>query len=232
MHDLDGLISELRTFSDEKYRTFNEGLTPGIEGKSLGVRMPKLRSISHMLLKKDPHAFLHAAEACDIHEIRLLCAILIARGKMTVDERRDHLCRFVPSIDNWAVCDLLCCDMKLAIGELAEYYSLLSRFAASDREFEVRFALVMLMMYYHGEEWFDRTLAIYTDFRHNGYYARMGAAWGLSMLFVRQRERVLRFLETDTLDSFTHNKAIQKCIESRQVSPEDKELLRSLRRNV
>jgi len=232
LFNLDALIRELQPFADDEYRRFNERLTPGIEGRNLGIRMPELRKIAGRLLKSDPQGFLDASLRSDLHEIHLLYAIVLARSKLDTAERIQRLRAFLPSISNWAVCDLLCIELKPAPEQLDAYLTLIDDCAHSDMEFVVRFALVMLMYYYHSDARIEHTLDILSDFRHEGYYARMGAAWALSMLFVRQREKVLRFLRSDMLDPVTHNKAIQKCIESRQVSEEDKRLLRALRRKA
>lgn len=122
---------------------------------------------------------------------------------------------FVPAIGNWAVCDVLCADLKPKPGELGELAAFLESCIATGEEFQVRFGYVARMLYYRGDDWIDETFRLFAAFHHEGYYARMGAAWGISMLFLCQRERTLRFLETDSLDRFTHNKAIQKTIESR-----------------
>ena len=229
MYDLTTLTERLRALSDEQYRSFNESLTPGIEGRSFGVRMPALRALSREL-RQDAPAFLDATLHSDVHELELLHALVLAQMEAPLPARIERLRAFVPALSNWAVCDVLCSDLKPACDALPAYWELIEGFSRSPREVEVRFALVMLMLYFHGDSWIDRTLDIYARFSHEGYYARMGAAWGLSMLFVRQREKTLRLLKTDALDAFTHNKAIQKCIESRQISTEDKQLLRALRR--
>lgn len=228
--DLQALLHALESHADERYRRFNESLTPGLENRSIGVRMPALRSMARAILREDPEGFLNASLTSDVHELRLLHAIVLSGIKCSFEDRLARLSAFVPTIDNWAVCDVLCNDLKPRAEGLAAMLEFIRKCLNSGREFEVRFGCVMLMLYYHGDDRIDETLRLYAGFRHDGYYARMGAAWGLSMLFVFQRERTLRFLQTDALDRFTHNTAIRKCIESRQISDSDKQLLRSLRR--
>lgn len=228
--ELQPLRDALYAHADEDYRRFNEGLTPGAENRSIGVRMPVLRRFARELLKADPAGFLDASLASETHELRLLHAMVLGGWNCPLAERLARLAAFVPTIDNWAVCDLLCGDLKPAADQLDGLLPFLRACIAGGREFEVRFGYVMLMRYYHADPWIDGTLRLYAGFRHEGYYARMGVAWGLSMLFVRQRDRTLQFLRGDPLDRFTHNKALQKCIESRQISDADKQLLRTLRR--
>ena len=231
MHcDLQPLLNELSARADERYRRFNESLTPGTENRSIGVRMPVLRAMARTILRKDPEGFLDASLTSDVHELRLLHAIVLAQYKCSFETRLMRLAAFVPTIDNWAVCDTLCNDLKPLPEHLDDLLGFLRRCLSSGREFEVRFGYVMLMLYYHDDDRINETLRLYADFRHEGYYAQMGAAWGLSMLFVFQREQTLHFLQTDALDRFTHNTAIRKCVESRQITDSDKRLLRTLRR--
>lgn len=229
-YDLHPLLRELEARADERYRRFNESLTPGAENRSIGVRMPVLRATARAILRDDPEGFLTASLNSGVHELRLLHAIVLAQYKCSFEDRIARLAAFVPTIDNWAVCDTLCNDLKPRPEQLDALLDFIRECLNSGREFEVRFGCVMLMLYYHGDDRIDETLRLYAGFRHDGYYARMGAAWGLSMLFVFQRAQTLHFLQTDALDRFTHNTAIRKCIESRQIADSDKRLLRALRR--
>lgn len=230
MFDLAELLAELSKMADEKYRVFNESLTPGAKGRSLGVRMPELRKATRRILEEDPAGFLDVSLGHEVQEINLLHAIVLAKMECSLAERLRRLEAFVPEIGNWAVCDVLCNDLKPVYEDRAALMEFLKKCIASGREFEVRFGYVMLMLYYQDETWIGETMRLYGEFRHDGYYARMGAAWGLSMLFVAQRERVMEFLQSDSLDGFTHNMAIRKACESYQVSEEDKAVLRMLRR--
>lgn len=227
---LEPLLAELHSEADEAYRIFNEKLTPGAEGRSIGVRMPALRKHARRILKEDPAAFLDASLNSDIHEINLLHAIVLAALPCDFHEKLNLLGRFVPTIGNWAVCDVLCNDLRTEQAQLDTLWHFLQPYLSSDRAFEVRFALVMLMLHFHSDAWIDRTLEAYAAFHHPAYYAQMGAAWGLSMLFVHQREKTLPFLQNNGWDRSTHNKAIQKIIESRQVSAADKQLVRTMKR--
>ena len=229
-YDLHPLLRELEARADERYRSFNESLTPGAENRSIGVRMPVLRATARAILRDDPEDFLTASLNSGVHELRLLHAIVLAQYKCAFEDRIARLAAFVPTIDNWAVCDTLCNDLKPRPEQLDALLDFIRECLNSGREFEVRFGCVMLMLYYHGDDRIDETLRLYAGFRHDGYYSRMGASWGLSMLFVFQRAQTLHFLQTDALDRFTHNTAIRKCIESRQIADSDKQLLRALRR--
>lgn len=228
--DTEKLIARLEALSDGGYRAFSEKLTPGIENASLGVRMPALRAISRELLKGDWRAFLEASRAYPLHELRMLHAMVLGGAKCPIDEKRDLADTFLPFVENWAVCDALCASMKLKPAEKDALFDFVCACAASPMEFRRRFGLVMLMSHYREDRFADRVMAVYRDFQHDGYYARMGAAWGLATLFLCHREAALGILRDGVWDPFTHNMAIRKLCESYRVSDDDKQLARSLRR--
>lgn len=145
-------------------------------------------------------------------------------------QKLNRIRAFVPTIGNWAVCDLLCNDLKPSPELTEALLPCLREYARSEREYEVRFAYVMLMTYYRDPGHIDEIFRLYAAFGHDGYYAKMGVAWGLSFLYIDWPERTLAFLKSNSLDRFTHNKAIQKCIESYRVSDQDKQIMRTLRR--
>lgn len=179
----------------------------------------------------DPEAFLNLSLNSDVHELDLLHAIVLSKADFTAPQRLRRLRDFVPTIGNWAVCDLLCNDLKPSGAFRDALLPLLREYARSDSEFEVRFAYVMLMLYYRDAAHIDETFRLYEEFRHDGYYARMGVAWGMSFLYVDYPERTVQLLNSLSLDPFTHNKSIQKIIESLRVEDADKQFLRTLRRS-
>lgn len=228
--DTEALVARLEALADEKYRTFSEGLIPGAENTSLGVRTPALRAISRELLKGDWRAFLEASRSHPLYEMRLLHAMVLGGAKCPADEKQRLIDAFLPRVDNWAVCDALCSSLKPKGADKDALFDFVCDCAASPIEFRKRFGLVMMMSRYPEDAYADRVLAAYRGFAHDGYYARMGAAWGLATLFLTHRDGMLAILRENLWDPFTHNKAIQKLCESYRVSDADKQLARGLRR--
>lgn len=222
------LLVRLAELGDEKYRAFNESLMPGTTG-TYGVRVPALRAIAKEIAKADAECFLAAARD-DTHEERMLQGLVIASMCCTEAARMEWLRIFIPKIDNWAVCDVTCGSLKNAAKNREAYWTFLAPYLASEREFEVRFAVVLLLSQFIAEEWIDTVLAALAGVSHEGYYVKMAVAWAISACFVKFREKTLPLLESSTLDDFTANKAIQKCCESFRVSEADKALLRGLKR--
>ena len=231
-YDMPALVSRLEGLADAKYRSFHAGLVPDMSTGFLGVRVPALRAMAKELLRGDWRAFLEASRDYPLYEIRLLHAFVLGGAKCPIEEKIRLTEAFLPHVDNWAVCDGLCSTFKPRAGEREALFAFAADCAQSEIEFRKRFGLVMLMSYFGDDPWGERTMAIYRDFSHPGYYARMGAAWGLATLWLKQRAAALSILEDGVWDEWTHNKAIQKLRESLRVPDEDKALAMSLRRKA
>ena len=57
----------------------------------------------------------------------------------------------------------------------------------------------------------------------------MMIAWYFATALAKQYENVLPYIEEQKLDVWTHNKTIQKAVESYRITPEQKEYLKSLK---
>ena len=228
-YDMVGLLARLEDLADDGYREFGEKLTPGGQ-PALGVRMPLLRGVAREILRGDWRAFLELSRAHPLHEMRMLHAMVLGGAKCPIGEKLALVDAFLPQVTNWAVCDCLCSSFKPRKGEEGAVFAFVRACADSGEEFRKRFGLIMMMDYFREPPYIGPVMEVYRRFEHPGYYARMGAAWGLATLFLYAREEALAILRDGVWDEFTHNKAIQKMIESYRVSEADKALLRGMRR--
>lgn len=215
--------------AEEKLRDFSGSLIPGRAAPLLGVRLPKLRQLAKRLAKEDWRNYLESAKD-DYMEETMLQGFTLGYVKAEFDELAPYLEKFVKKIDNWSVCDSTCTTLKIARRQPQKVREWLQQYLDSEQEFEVRFAIVMLLAHYITEEYIDDVLEQMNRFRHDGYYAKMAAAWNLSVCFVKFPQKTYRFLEDCSLDDWTYNKAIRKTLESYRVDPEDKDRLRSMKR--
>lgn len=219
---------ELMLLADEKYREFNRSLVPGEILPMVGVRMPELRKIAKRLAKNEITPYMEA-EAVS-HEELLLQGMMIGYAKLTKEDRSGWLDRFVPQIDNWAVCDSCCMTYKFMKTDQEFWYRYLHKYLTSAKEYEIRFAVVAFLDHFINEAYIDRLFVHFSELHHEAYYVRMAVAWAVSVCYVKFPEKTEAFLMEDRLDDFTHNKAIQKIRESYRVSQEDKERLKGLKR--
>jgi len=230
--DMAALAARLECLADTGYRELNLSLIPGVSVPVLGVRVPLLRALAKELKKGDWRGFLEASRDYPLYEVRLLHAIVLATARCPIGEKIALTDAFLPRVDNWAVCDTFCSSFKPSAGDKEAVFEFVRGCAESDIEFRKRFGLVMLMSRFHEPPYLDGVMDIYRRFSHPGYYARMGAAWGLATLYLYDREAALSILSDRVWDPVTHNKAIQKLRESWRVPDEDKRMLNGLRRKA
>lgn len=219
---------QLEEWAEPKLKSFSSGLIPG-EERILGVRLPKLRMLAKKLAKGDWQTYLREARDDSLEEI-LLQGMTLGNVNADFDAIEPYLTGFLPKIDNWSVCDSTCASLKVALREPERVWEYLLPCLRSEEPFRVRFGVVMLLDYFLTEEYIDRVLQELDGIRLEHYYVRMAVAWNLSMCYVKFPERTEGFLEENHLDDWTYNKAIQKIMESRQVSGTDKARLRNRKR--
>jgi 3-methyladenine DNA glycosylase AlkD len=226
---MDKMIKEkLIALSEEEYRKFNSMLTPNVDNM-LGVRLPLLRKLAKEIARGDWRAFLAAADD-EYFEETMLQGIVIGYAKADTEEMLQYVSRFIPKINNWAVCDTFCTGLKFTKQNKARVWEFLMPYFASETEYEVRFGVIMLLLYFIDEEYIARVLQHLDSVRHVGYYARMAVAWAVSMCFVGQPDPTMLYLKQNSLDDFTYHKTLQKITESHQVDDETKDIIRSMKR--
>ena len=219
---------ELFSLQDKKYQKFSGALMPGVTN-NIGIRIPALKKMAKALSCSDYQSLLEPADG-EYMEETLLRGFIIGMADLSADERLKLIEQFVPQIDNWAVCDCFCGSLKFAKKHQKAVWDFIQPYLVSDKEYELRFGIVMLMSYFIDETHLDEVLTLVDRIRHSGYYVKMAAAWAVSVCMAKFPQQTMKYLQSDNLDDFTHNKAIQKCRESFRVSPADKDALLKLKR--
>ena len=212
---------------DEKYRAFQSGLMPTVAPETiLGVRTPELRKLAKELSRReDIGGFLQALPHEYFNEYQLHALIL--------SEEKDFgrcveaVVAFLPHVDNWATCDQM--SPKVFKKHRSELLPHLRKWLCAEETYTVRFAVVMLMQHYLEEDFSPEYPALVAAIRSEEYYIRMAVAWYFATALAKQYDGVLPYLEEKRLDPWTHNKTIQKAIESYRITPEQKDYLRSLK---
>lgn len=222
------LRNELRTHIDETYKQFHSSLVPGLT-EMMGVRIPVLRELAKKATKEDYYGFSEDFQS-SVYEEVMIRGMMIGYAKFSIEEQQRELRKFVPLINNWAVCDSCCTTYKFMKKNQEEWFSFLEPYLNSSQEYEIRFAVVCLLDFFIQEAFIDRIFSYFSNIHHEGYYVKMAVAWAVSVCYVKFPEKTEEFLLKNTLDAFTHNKAIQKIRESYRVSREDKERLNKWKR--
>jgi 3-methyladenine DNA glycosylase AlkD len=213
---------------DGDYAAFQAKLTPGVAPEAfIGVRVPELRKLAKELAGSPEAAAFLAELPHEYYDENMLHGLLVTglRGR---EECIIETERFLPYVDNWAVCD------TLAPRALAEDRPALlrdiRRWAASEKVYTCRFGIGMLMRFFLDADFSPELLEIPAAVRSEDYYVRMMVAWFFATALAKQWDAALPYIEGGRLDKWTHNKTISKACESFRVPAGRKELLRGLRR--
>lgn len=213
---------------DEKYRQFHCRLIPTVAPERvIGIRTPKLRAYAKELFSAGEYKCFLQELPHFYYEENNLHAFLLE--KITdYDEVIDALDAFLPYVDNWATCDSM--NPKIFVKHLPELSLKIGNWLDSEHVYTVRFGIEMLMKYYldlHFSTVYPETVA---KIRSEEYYIRMMIAWYFATALAKRYDMVLPFIEEQCLDPWTHNKTIQKAIESDRIPDSVKAYLKTLKR--
>ena len=221
---------ELEKLSDKKYKEFHTGLCPN-SNEILGVRVPVLRNFAKQIVKEENiEKYLNNALDNSYEEILLQGMVLGLWKNITIEKFCEYLEKFIPKINSWAVCDISISGFKITKKNMKYMWQFLEKYLKSENEFELRFAIVMLLDYYITDEYIDKVLKILNNIKHEGYYVKMAVAWAVQVAFVKYPEKTMKLLENNNIDKWTYNKALQKIIESYRVNDEMKKIIRNMKK--
>lgn len=223
----DEIVRRLFSMQDTSYRDFQAPLIPSVDKESIiGVRTPQLRALAKELSSHEDINTFSDTLPHRYFEENQLHAFIIDRIK-NIDDCLEAVGAFLPYIDNWATCDQLSPDVFRRNKEVLLPY--IMDWLKSERVYTVRFGIKMLMVHFSDKDFSDEYPELVCSIRSDEYYINMMIAWYFATLLAKQYDRVLPFIEQRRLSSWTHNKAIQKAVESRRITPEQKAYLRTLR---
>lgn len=222
------ILNKIYELSDEKYKKFHGSLCPNTNN-IIGVRVPILRTLAKEIAKEDFRNYLKNAKN-DYYEEILLQGMVIGIAKMDFKEVCKYLLEFIPKIDNWAVCDITTAGLKATKKYRNEMFEFIKPYLKSKKEFELRFAIVMLLDFYITEDYIDEVLKILNNVKSEFYYVKMAIAWAISIAFIKFPDKTMQLLKNNKLDDFTYNKALQKIIESYRIDNITKNKIRKMKR--
>ena len=223
------ILEKLNELSDEKYKKFHTGLCPN-SSEIIGVRVPDLRNLAKEIIQTtDVEEYLNNASD-NTYEERLLQGMVLGLWKTDIGTFTKYLEKFIPKINSWAVCDVSVAGFKIIKKNRDFIWNFNKKYLKSKNEFELRFAIVILLDFYITEEYIDEVLKILNTIKSEEYYVRMAVAWTLQVAFVKFPEKTMKLLENNNIDDWTYNKALQKILESYRVDKETKEIIRKMKR--
>ena len=244
---MDSIAKTLRQMADPKTAAFSAKTIPNIDPKSiLGIKTPELRALAKELLKSPKGAAQSVGKAKKAVASVLPSAaqkFLSSLPHKYFEENQLHgfliseiggfeqcvqeLERFLPFMDNWAVCDQ--CSPACFKKNRAALLPLIKKWIKSERVYTVRFAIVNLMRHFLDQDFKPEFLKMAAAVKSDEYYIKMAVAWYFAEALAKQWDAALPYIKAKRLEAWTHNKAIQKARESFKVSDERKELLAGLK---
>ena len=221
------IIESLFELRDEEYAEFQAKLTPSVDPELfIGVRVPDVRNLAKLLKDdSDAEAFLQELPH-KYYDENMLHGLLISEIR-DFDKAIEETNRFLPYIDNWSVCDIM--SPKVFRKHKAELIDSIGKWVCSDETYTIRFGIEMLMSHYLDDDFKEEYLDIPAGIRSDEYYVNMMIAWFFATALAKQWESTLSYIENNRLDKWTHNKAIQKAVESRRITDEQKVYLKTLK---
>lgn len=216
--------TDLFNMRDEKFAKFNASLLPHTVQKNvIGVRTPQLRkyakkiSATDKFLSELPHKYfeenqIHAFVLSDIRDIKKCTEMVNA---------------FLPYIDNWATCDQLI--PKIFAKNIDTLLPQIRKWIKSNHTYTVRFAIGLLMRFYLGEKFDIQYANMVVNIKSDEYYINMMRAWYFATALAKNWDDVIGIIENKKLDTWTHNKTIQKARESFRITPAQKQYLTKLK---
>ncbi len=223
------LHKKLYDLQDLKYRDLQIKIIPTADPESvIGVRTPELKALAkEMLSSGDYKDFLEELPHKYFEENQLQAFII--SGMKDLNECMEELERFLPWIDNWATCDQM--SPKIFKKHKEVLLTHIKEWINSENTYTVRFGLGMLMAHFLDDDYDPGYPEMVAGLRSDEYYINMMIAWYFATALAKQYESILPFIEKKRLDDWTHNKAIQKSVESRRITEEQKQYLKSLKVN-
>ena len=219
---------KLFELQDQEYAAFQSKLTPTVpREKFIGVRVPEVRKLAKKY-SKDPESqeFLQTLPH-EYYDENMLHSLILS-------EIKDYECcvslvdAFLPYVDNWAVCDIM--SPKIFKKNKDKLLDKIDEWSRSKHTYTCRFGLEMLMTHFLDEDFQPEYLELAAKIRSEEYYVNMMIAWFLATALAKQWDAAIGYIEQDRLDTWVHNKTIQKARESYRITKDQKEYLKTLKK--
>lgn len=215
------LLTILYTQAEPNFALFQRKLIP-TKQTILGVRTPTLRKIAKGYIGEIEELLSFPDEFYEVTFIKLTVVSALPYEKFI-----HYVERCVALIDNWATCDSF--KAKCLKKCKSEFLPILEKLFQRNEEFYQRYVLVVLLAEFVEKEYLSTLTAYLQRADTQPYYVHMAAAWLAAEILIKHYDFGVDFLKSGVLDAKTHNKSIQKAIESYRLTTEQKEYLRSLK---
>lgn len=228
--DYKNFLNYLEEHADVEYKKFHSSLVPNLED-FYGCRVPFLKKVGKEISRGDYQSFLKLNQK-KMYEEKFIYGMVISSVKVDFKHRLDYIREFIPIIDNWAICDCFCANLKDFKKNKEEGFTFIQELLQKEDTYSLRVALVLLLDYYINETYLDSIFNITNHIKSDEYYVKMAMAWLLSICYIKYPNQTLYYLNHNQLDDWTYNKTICKICESLRVSKKEKEELKKRKRKL
>ena len=221
-------IEYLKTLSDPKYQEFHSKIIEYEE--VLGVKTSELKNIAKRISKGDYKSYIELNNS-NFYEPVMIEGLILGYLKLPFDELINYINNYLNKVTNWAHIDLLVTNLRQFKKSPKEGFKYAKKLTHSKNNWAKRCGIVILLTFYLHDVYIDKTLEVVTKIKSKDYYVKMAIAWLVSISYIKYKEKTLVYL-VNIKDDFTYNKTLSKIIDSRRISNEEKDFIRSLKRDT
>ncbi len=224
------ILSILIPYQDLNYKKFHEKIC-STKYEIVGIKIPTLRKLSKYLLKTYEVEEIFNSLNNNYYECVMLQGLIIANLKVDYKTKVEMINSFLPKIDNWAICDIFCGELKFIKNNQKEFLKYINNCLKKKQEYIIRFGIVCLINYYINDNYIDYILEKMLSIQSDYYYVKIAVSWTLSVCATKYFEKTYEYLKVNknVIEPWIFNKTIQKCIESYRLNKDQKELLKKLK---
>lgn len=219
-------IKYIASFADKEYREFQFTLMPNAK-RILGVRLPVLKKAAIEILKGNWRSFLELCTTTYYEEI-LVKGMVIGKSDITFMEYTHLIDNYTMLINNWTISDVFCTSLSGIANYPMEFWIYIEALLKSKNPWKIRVGIVTMLNYYLDESYVNSVLARINSIHHHHYYVKTAIAWLISESYIKYPGVTYGYLTNTNIDKWTYRRAIEKILESIQVSDEQKLMLQQL----
>ena len=225
---MNNIINKLYKLQDKEYRDFQIKLIPNINSNTIiGIRTKELKKYAKELVKDNKYISFISDLPHKYFEENQLHAFIISEIK-DYDKCIEYINKFLPYINNWATCDQMSPKIfKKYTNKLLDQVNI---WIKSNKTYTIRYSILILMKYYLDDNFKKEYLEKVCNIESEEYYVNMMRAWYYATALAKQYKDTIVYIENNKLDTWTHNKTIQKARESYRIDKDKKEYLKGLKR--
>lgn len=219
-------INYLYSIQDKKYQDFQIKIVA--VDNLIGVKTLELKKIAKEISKGNYQEFIKVNKS-NLYEPIMIEGFLYGYIKMSFNELVPYLNKYLLKVNSWAHVDSFVSNLKIFKKEPVLGFKYAKKLIHSKNNWIKRTGIIILLNYYLHDTYIDKTLELVSKMKSDDYYVKMAIAWLISVSYIKYKEKTLIYL-VNIEDTFTYNKAISKIVDSRRVSKEEKDFIKSLKR--